>query len=121
MVQLSIFWIPMKMCDSDACRPLQGETLDAVFQGRLRIIQPEKGYRCTRFTLSEPYLLGANMNIHDLSQAGQLIYAGPTLDVLECVGGFVSNGRLFYTTNGGGLQSCLAYGPQAAALTVCWE
>ena len=83
--------------------------------------EPEKGYRCTRFTLSEPYLLGANMNIHDLSQAGQLIYAGPTLDVLECVGGFVSNGRLFYTTNGGGLQSCLAYGPQGAALTACWE
>ena len=35
----------MKMCNSDACRPLQGETLDTVFQGRLKIIQPEKGYR----------------------------------------------------------------------------
>ena len=35
----------MKMCNSDARRPLQGETLDTVFQGRLKIIQPEKGYR----------------------------------------------------------------------------
>ena len=33
------------MCNSDARRPLQGETLDAVFHGRLKIIQPEKGYR----------------------------------------------------------------------------
>jgi outer membrane protein assembly factor BamB len=74
-----------------------------------------KGYRCTRFTLSEPYLFGANMNIHDLSQKGKLIYAGPAIDVLQCVGGFVSNGRIFYTTNGGGLQSCLLYGREAGA------
>ena len=33
------------MCQSDATRPQPGETLDAVFQGRLKIIQPEKGYR----------------------------------------------------------------------------
>ena len=33
------------MCQSDAARPRPGETLDAIFQGRLRIIQPEKGYR----------------------------------------------------------------------------
>ena len=69
-----------------------------------------KGYRCTRFTLSEPYLLGANLNIHDLRQKGELVYAGPALDVMQCVGGFVSNGRIFYTTNGGGLQASLLYG-----------
>jgi len=33
------------MCQSDAARPRPGETLDAIFQGRLKIIQPEKGYR----------------------------------------------------------------------------
>ena len=45
----------MKMCDSDACRPLQGETLDTVFQGRLKIIQPEKGYR---FSIDAVLLVG---------------------------------------------------------------
>jgi tRNA1Val (adenine37-N6)-methyltransferase len=45
----------MKMCDSEACRPLQGETLDTVFQGRLRIFQPEKGYR---FSIDAVLLVG---------------------------------------------------------------
>lgn len=80
-----------------------------------------KGYRCTRFTLSEPYLLGANMNIHNFSQEGELVHAGPAIDVLQCVGGFASNGRLYYTTNGGGLQSCLLYGSDAAAYKVPWS
>ncbi|MGD8315073.1 MAG: methyltransferase [Syntrophobacterales bacterium] len=43
------------MCDSEACRPLQGETLDTVFQGRLRIFQPEKGYR---FSIDAVLLVG---------------------------------------------------------------
>jgi hypothetical protein len=79
-----------------------------------------KGYRCTRFTLSEPYLFGANLNIHDLSQNGKLIYAGPAIDVLQCVGGFVSNGHIFYTTNGGGLQACLLYGAEAEGAELLW-
>ena len=72
-----------------------------------------KSYRCTRFTLSEPYLLGPNMNIHEFSKDGKLVYAGPSIDVLQCVGGFVSNGRVFYTTNGGGLQASLLCGSEA--------
>jgi tRNA1Val (adenine37-N6)-methyltransferase len=33
------------MFQPDAAKPQQGETLDVIFQGRLRIIQPESGYR----------------------------------------------------------------------------
>lgn len=33
------------MCPSNASRIREGETLDEVFQGRLKIIQPKKGYR----------------------------------------------------------------------------
>jgi tRNA1Val (adenine37-N6)-methyltransferase len=33
------------MCPSNADRIREGETLDEVFQGRLKIIQPQKGYR----------------------------------------------------------------------------
>jgi outer membrane protein assembly factor BamB len=79
-----------------------------------------KGYRCTRFTLSEPYLFAANMNIHDFSKENSLIFAGPTIDVLECVGGFVSNGRIYYTTNGGGLQASLTYGNEAKSFEASW-
>ncbi len=79
-----------------------------------------KGYRCTRFTLSEPYLLAANLNIHDFSKDCPLIYAGPTIDVLECVGGFVSNGRIFQTTNGGGLQASLICGDEARSSVPPW-
>jgi outer membrane protein assembly factor BamB len=80
-----------------------------------------KDYRCTRFTLSEPYLFAANMNIHEFSPGGKLVYAGPSIDVLQCVGGFVSNGRVFYTTNGGGLQAAVLCGAEAERFTSPWK
>ena len=65
-----------------------------------------KGYKCTRFTLSEPYLLGSNMDIHDLSDFHdiKLVSSGPRLDPSECIGAVVSNGRIFYTAHGSGVQ-----------------
>ena len=75
-----------------------------------------KGYRCTRFTLCEPYLVGPNMTMFDLSDKNRLIASGPVADVLLCVGAFISNGRLFYTTNGGGTQLSFAYGEEAAKM-----
>ncbi len=80
-----------------------------------------KGNRCTRFTLSEPYLLDANLNIREFSPDSKLVHAGPAIDVLECVGGFVSNGRVFYTANGGGLQTGLLCGSEAESFTLPWE
>jgi tRNA1Val (adenine37-N6)-methyltransferase len=35
----------MKMRQSDLSKPRRGETLDTIFQGRLKIIQPKQGYR----------------------------------------------------------------------------
>jgi len=61
------------------------------------------------------------LNIHEFSKEGELIYAGPSIDVLQCVGGFVSNGRAFYTTNGSGLQASLLCGPQAERFTIPWK
>jgi len=65
-----------------------------------------QGYKCTRFTLSEPYLLGSNMDIYDLSNLNdiKLLSSGPRLDPSECIGTVVSNGRIYYTCHGGGLQ-----------------
>ncbi|MHC4178355.1 MAG: outer membrane protein assembly factor BamB family protein [Planctomycetota bacterium] len=85
------------------------------------------GYRCTRFTLSEPYLLAPNLTLYDLSRnghrpkVGRLAYCGPAVDVLLCVGLFASNGRLFYTTNGGGFQASLVYGEEAASSSPPWQ
>ncbi|MBN2315619.1 MAG: PQQ-binding-like beta-propeller repeat protein [Sedimentisphaerales bacterium] len=69
-------------------------------------------YKCTRFTLSEPYLLGSNMDVHDLSDINdiKLVSSGPRLDPSECIGTVVSNGRLYYTGHGGGLQACIMSG-----------
>jgi len=77
-----------------------------------------KGSNCTRFTLSGPYLLGPNMDIYDLSDGVRLISSGPQVDVLVCVGAFVSNGRIFYTANGGGLQLSLFCGTEAVSAGV---
>jgi outer membrane protein assembly factor BamB len=64
----------------------------------------DEGYACTRFTLSEPYLIGANMDMIDTSNGNKLVSSGPCVDIRECVGAVVSNGRIFYTSQGSGLQ-----------------
>ncbi len=81
------------------------------------------GYKCTRFTFSKPYLLGANMDVHDLSDPEniELLSTGPAVDPSMCVGAIASNGRLFYTCHGSGLQISLVYGTEATSLTAPWE
>jgi outer membrane protein assembly factor BamB len=73
----------------------------------------DKAYACTRFTLSEPYIIGPNMDVIDTSQDNMVISSGPCVDVRECVGGVASNGRIFYTSQSSGLQLCLLYGDEA--------
>jgi hypothetical protein len=82
-----------------------------------------RDYKCTRFTLSEPYLLGSNLDMHDLSEVGEdrLVSTGPRLDPSECVGGVVSNGRIFYTCHGGGLQVCQLWGEEARQTAAPWR
>jgi outer membrane protein assembly factor BamB len=78
------------------------------------------GYACTRFTLSEPYVLGSNMDLIDLAGGNQVVYSGPAVDSRECVGSVVSNGRIFYTAQASGLQLSLVYGEEAAAMPSPW-
>ena len=66
-----------------------------------------KGYACTRFTCSGRFVMGANMDMIDVSTGGTLVSTGPCIDSRECVGGSVSNGRLFYTSQASGLQVSL--------------
>ncbi len=64
-------------------------------------------YACTRFTCSWPYLLGANMDMIDLSNGNRLVSTGPCIDSRECVGPAISNGRIYYTSQASGLQIAL--------------
>jgi hypothetical protein len=73
----------------------------------------DKRYACTRFTLSEPYVLGSNMDIIDISDENKLISSGPCVDARECVGAVVSNGRIFYTSQANGLQVSQVFGAEA--------
>jgi outer membrane protein assembly factor BamB len=78
-------------------------------------------YACCRFTLSEPYVLGANMDMIDLSQEGKLVSTGPAIDSRECLGAVVSNGRIFYTSQASGFVVSQTYGPESKALPTAWE
>ena len=82
-----------------------------------------EGYKCTRFTLSEPYLFGTNVDIYDLSDASKvkLVSSGPALDPSQCIGAVVSNGRIFYTGHGAGLQVSQVCGAEAASFAAPWE
>ncbi len=82
-----------------------------------------QGYKCTRFTLCEPYLLGPNMDIYDLSdtQSIRLLSTGPAVDSSQCLGAIVSNGYLFYTSHGSGLQISQVYGDEATSPAAPWE
>ena len=48
----------MKMCQSDLSKLRRGETLDTIFQGRLKIIQPQQGYR---FSIDAVLLAGLTL------------------------------------------------------------
>lgn len=78
-------------------------------------------YACCRFTLSEPYVLGANMDMIDLSQEGKLVSTGPAIDSRECLGAVVSNGRIFYTSQASGFVVSQTYGPASKELPAAWE
>ncbi len=78
-------------------------------------------YACCRFTLSEPYVLGANMDMIDLSQDGKLVSTGPAIDSRECLGAVVSNGRIFYTSQASGFVVSQTYGEVSRHLPAVWE
>ena len=48
----------MKMCPFDLSKPRRGETLDSICQGRLKIIQPQQGYR---FSIDAVLLAGLTL------------------------------------------------------------
>jgi outer membrane protein assembly factor BamB len=79
------------------------------------------GYACTRFTVSEPYVMGANMDLIDLSDGSKLATTGPAIDSRECVGAVVSNGRIFYTSQASGLQVSQVYGEEAKRAKLPWH
>lgn len=78
-------------------------------------------YACCRFTLSEPYVLGANMDMIDLSADGKLVSTGPAIDSRECLGAVVSNGRIFYMSQASGFVVSQTYGPGSKQLPAVWE
>lgn len=77
-------------------------------------------YACCRFTLSEPYVLGANMDMIDLSKDGKLVSTGPAIDSRECLGAVVSNGRIFYMSQASGFVVSQTYGAAAKELPAVW-
>jgi outer membrane protein assembly factor BamB len=87
------------------------------------LAQFAKSSRCTRFTLSDPYLFGANLDVFDLTDPGapRLIGTGPRIDVSECNAAVVSNGRIFTTGQGGGIQVGQVYGREAAEFRPPWQ
>jgi outer membrane protein assembly factor BamB len=80
-----------------------------------------KGYACARFSLSEPYVLGPNTDMIDTSAGHKLASTGPPVDVRECVGAVVSNGRIFYTAQASGMQVSKVCGAEAQEAAPAWQ
>ena len=78
-------------------------------------------YACTRFGFSQPYVLGANLDMIDLSDGNRLITTGPAIDSRECLGSVVSNGRIFYTSQASGLQVSKVFGAEAERVRAVWR
>jgi len=81
----------------------------------------DTNYACCRFTLSEPYVLGANMDMIDLRAGGKLVSTGPAIDSRECLGAVVSNGRLFYMSQASGFVVSQTFGAAAKDLPAAWQ
>ena len=78
-------------------------------------------YNCARFTLSEPFLMGPNMDMLDLSNGHKLVATGPAVDSRECLGSAVSNGRIFYISQASGLEMSAVCGEDAQRLIPVWD
>ena len=78
-------------------------------------------YNCARFTLSEPFLMGPNMDMLDLTKGHKLVATGPAVDSRECLGSAVSNGRIFYISQASGLEMSAVCGEDAKRLPPVWE
>src|SRR5262249_2938901 len=78
-------------------------------------------HNCTRFTLSGSLLLGANMDLVDLSAGNKLVATGPAIDSRECLGAVVSNGRIFYISQASGMEVSQVYGKEAKGRVAVWE
>ena len=85
------------------------------------VAQIGHNYACCRFTLSEPYVLGANMDMIDLSSGGKLVSTGPAIDSRECLGAVVSNGRVFYFSQASGFVVSQTFGEEALHAAPVWE
>jgi outer membrane protein assembly factor BamB len=81
----------------------------------------DHNYACCRFTMSEPYILGANMDMIDLSDNSKLVSTGPAIDSRECLGAVVSNGRIFYMSQASGFVVSQTYGEASKNLPAVWE
>ncbi len=81
----------------------------------------DHNYACCRFTMSGPYVLGANMDMIDLSAGGKLVSTGPAIDSRECLGAIISNGRMFYVSQASGFIVSQTYGAEARRLPAVWE
>jgi hypothetical protein len=81
----------------------------------------DHNYACCRFTMSEPYILGANMDMIDLSDNSRLVSTGPAIDSRECLGAVVSNGRIFYISQASGFVVSQTFGAEAEKLPAVWE
>lgn len=85
------------------------------------VAQIGHNYACCRFTLSEPFVLGANMDMIDLANSGKLVSTGPAIDSRECLGAVVSNGRVFYFSQASGFVVSQTFGQDAKNLPPIWE
>jgi outer membrane protein assembly factor BamB len=81
----------------------------------------DHNYACCRFTMSGSYILGANMDMIDLSAGGALVSTGPAIDSRECLGAVVSNGRIFYASQASGFIVSQTYGDDAKKLPAVWD
>ncbi len=81
----------------------------------------DHNYACCRFTMSGCYILGANMDMIDLSAGGKLVSTGPAIDSRECLGAVVSNGRVFYTSQASGFVVSQTYGEESRRLPAVWD
>lgn len=81
----------------------------------------DHNYACCRFTMSGTFILGANMDMIDLSQDSKLVSTGPAIDSRECLGAVVSNGRIFYVSQASGFIVSQTYGEEAKKVPAAWE
>ncbi|MFH1759807.1 MAG: PQQ-binding-like beta-propeller repeat protein [bacterium] len=79
-------------------------------------------YHCMPFAVTTGYMFACNLDAFEgTANSTKIVFSAGRIDPSQCASPIISNGRLFYTGHGGGMQLSFVSGQEASNHSYAWE